>query len=147
MIVAKPHEIVPSKGVPPIVFGMAPQIVEGLLGPAERSRTNADGEREEHRASLLVRYDSESETVVEFSFGPDSDVVLDGVAILQSPDPAEELLRRSTRVVECLGFLVFLDLGVALSGYHDGDSDQRALTVFVPGRWDSLAKHFAEYTK
>ena len=35
-----------------------------------------------------------------------------------------------------LGFLVFLELGISLTGFHDDDEDQKAFTAFERGSWD-----------
>ena len=34
------------------------------------------------------------------------------------------------------GFIVLLNLGITLTGFHDDDIYQRAVTVFARGRWD-----------
>lgn len=144
---ATEFEISPLGGVGPILFGMAPSQVEEILGPAAACSKNADGEREERRDEVTVRYDADSETVVEVAFGPESIVTIEGVPIMQARDPVGEIVGRSKEVVECLGFIVSLDLGVTLTGYHDDDAEQRALTVFAHGRWDSMSEHFAEFVR
>lgn len=140
-------EISPLRGVGPILFGMVPSEIEEILGPATARTKNADGELEERRDEMTVRYDADSETVAEVAFGPESIVTIEGVAIMQARDPVGEIVGRSENVVECLGFLVSLDLGVTLTGYYDNDVEQRALTVFAPGRWDSMSEHFVKFTR
>ncbi|EIJ45150.1 hypothetical protein GWL_45900 [Herbaspirillum sp. GW103] len=39
---------------------------------------------------------------------------------------------------ESVGFIVLLNLGITLTGFHDDDIYQRAVTVFTRGRWDDL---------
>ena len=140
-------EIAPLVGVGPIAFGMTPEEVEQVLGPPALSTTNGEGEREERRDELTVRYGVDSGGVVEVAFGPESRVSIEGIAILQARDPVDEVVSRSKDVVECLGFLVSLDLGLTLTGYHDNDLEQRALTVFAPGRWDALSEHFVKFAR
>jgi hypothetical protein len=135
------------RGVGPVRFGMTADQVAAALGPAEVSTRNAEGEIEERRGEVIVRYDPDSEMVVEVAFGPGTLVTIDTIPIMQSDDPVGVLLARSENVVECLGFLVFLDLGVTLTGYHDDDPAQRALTVFGAGRWEPLSEHFTEFAR
>ena len=40
--------------------------------------------------------------------------------------------------MEYVGFIVFLGLGLTLTGFHDGNDSQRAVTAFARGRWDHL---------
>ncbi|MFD1747407.1 hypothetical protein ACFSE1_18210 [Rhizobium helianthi] len=56
----------------------------------------------------------------------------DGLSNLQY---AYELSKRSN-TFEVVGFIVFLELGVAFSGFHDGDADQKAIVCFTKHRWD-----------
>ena len=35
-----------------------------------------------------------------------------------------------------LGFVIFYDLGLTLTGFHDGDVDQRGATLFIKGAHD-----------
>jgi hypothetical protein len=37
-----------------------------------------------------------------------------------------------------LGFIVLLNLGITLTGFHDEATDERAVTVFTRDRWDSI---------
>jgi hypothetical protein len=137
--------IKPLLSVGPVRFGLEPSEVEGLLGPAVSATKNRDGEREERRDGITVRYGAESGKVAEVAFGPEVVVTIDGLSILEADDPVRELAARSRDVVECLGFIVFLDLGLTLTGYHDDAPEQRALTAFAPGHWDSMRSHFVRF--
>jgi hypothetical protein len=53
---------------------------------------------------------------------------LDVVRILLAPDK---------QPYELPGFVVLLNLGITLTGFHDQATDERAVTVFTKGRWDS----------
>jgi hypothetical protein len=47
---------------------------------------------------------------------------------------------------EMVGLLVFLKLGIALTGFHDGRESDLAVTVFEPGRWDEHLSKMKPYT-
>jgi hypothetical protein len=46
---------------------------------------------------------------------------------------------------EWVGFIIFLEIGIALTGYHDGDTAQRAMTIFPQGRWDAYRDQFSPF--
>lgn len=45
-------------------------------------------------------------------------------------------ISNNSNTFEVVGFIVFLDLGLAFSGFHDGDEDQKAIVCFARHRWD-----------
>ncbi len=57
-------------------------------------------------------------------FGEESHLVL---AKIMTADP---------NPMHYLGFIVFLKVGITLTGFHDEDISQRALTLFERGAWD-----------
>ncbi|WP_434339500.1 hypothetical protein [Motilimonas cestriensis] len=60
----------PYKGVGSILFDMKPAEVELAVGKPSSTSTSGRGEFEEHRGDITVRSDSETNGVVEISFGP-----------------------------------------------------------------------------
>ncbi|MGI0120190.1 hypothetical protein [Zooshikella sp. RANM57] len=137
--------LIPYVGVGPISFGMAPKEVEAVLGRPDSISTSGRNELEEHRGEITIRYDSETNGVVEISFGPESGLMLDGVYLYSSSDLTKYLLSKDPHPVECFGFLLYLNLGIAATGFHDGDEDQKAISVFQKGRWDSMKDNFTPF--
>jgi len=84
----------------------------------------------------------ENDMVVEVGFRPRTvHLKFRGTDVWTSDeqkDPLWQLLRQDPQPVEFRGFLVFKALGVTVTGYHDDDESQRAITCFVRGRWDEL---------
>jgi len=136
-------EIKPLIGVGAAEFGMNPIEIESILGPPRSATITARGELEEAREDIIVRYTDKG--VVEFAFFPEADLLLGNISIFNATDPVSVLLGYDPFPKECFGFLVFLKIGLTITGYHDGDSSQRAITSFTSGRWDSMAEHFAEF--
>ena len=134
---------VPYVGVGPIRFDMKPADVEVVEGKPESTSTSGRGELEEHRGDIIVRYDSETNGVVEISFGSDGGLMLDNQDLYGSSNLTKYLLSKDPSPVECFGFLLFLDIGLAATGFHDDDEDQRAISIFRKGRWDSMKDNFA----
>ncbi|MGU3163880.1 hypothetical protein [Vibrio cholerae] len=137
----------PYVGVGPIRFGMDPSDVGKVLGKPDSISTSGRGETEEHRGDITIRYDSETNCVVEMSFCPDSDLMLDNERLYSSNDLTKYLMSKDPQPVECFGFLLFLNLGIAATGFHDDDADQLAISVFIKGRWDSMKDSFTPFLK
>lgn len=136
----------PYVGVGPIRFGMTPLEVEKALGKPDSTSISGRGETEEVRGEITVRYDSESNDVVEVSFGPDSGLKFQNEYLYSSSDLTKYLTSKDSQPVECFGYLLYLNLGIAATGFHDNDEDQRAISVFKKGRWDSMKDNFTPFT-
>jgi hypothetical protein len=95
---------------------------------------------------VSVRY-SKDGGVVELSLVPTGTLLFHGADLLKEADPIGVLLGTDPDPFEWVGFVVFLAVGVALTGYHDGDHAQRAITAFAPGRWDGYRDHFSPMNK
>ena len=140
-------KIEPYKSLGPIRFGMTPTGVESLLGPCQRLGTNRREEREEHRAEgLVVRYSSEKQTVCEMTVYRPGNAELGGINLFPDPQRAfAELCLLDGSPFECVGIIVFLKLGIALTGFHDAHDEQLAVAVFEEGRWDVMRTRFKPY--
>ena len=128
-----------------MVFGMTKEDVLRVLGPPSSVGSNADGESEHCWPHITVRYGTDSGEVVEIAIPTEQSISIGGAPLLPSVDPVSTLLELDRDPVLCLGFLLFLKLGVAITGLHDDDREQSGLTVFPEGRWDDLAAHFEPY--
>jgi hypothetical protein len=49
------------------------------------------------------------------------------------------LEKDSSGAYQAYGFVVFLPLGVSLTGFHDEDIDEKAMTISVLDEWESVA--------
>jgi hypothetical protein len=52
------------------------------------------------------------------------------------PNPLLTFYQFDPQPIEDVGFVFFNQLGVAVSGFHDGKIDERAITVKRPRTWD-----------
>lgn len=137
----------PFEGAGAINFGMSPSNVAALIGDPDQISTNHLKQRVEFRSFMNVAYatDSGKNLIVNhIGFGRQMQEVLFENANLFRDDP-RDVLRALTLAdrnpMIYLGFVVFLNLGVALTGFHDNDISQKAVSVFERGAWDKrLAK-------
>ncbi|NQE49758.1 hypothetical protein [Herbaspirillum rubrisubalbicans] len=139
----KQFDIQPYSGVGDLRFGMNHVMVEELLGTATTKEEGFSGETTEYRRDngLLTTYGLNKDELVEVGFSRNIlELEFDGSRIFT--DPPKEVLRKLVNLdgnpYESVGFIVLLNLGVTLTGFHDDDIYQRAVTVFARGRWDDL---------
>ncbi len=140
--------IEPNIGALPIRFGMTAKEVAKHLGKPDSEKVNFEGNRNEYRANKKVRigFAAEKEKVRDLSFSPDKNLRLffQDVDLLSDSQRFEALLKGDNEPQESMGFLVFFKIGVAVTGYHDGDKSQRAITVFAKGAFDDI-RNFKPY--
>jgi len=137
----------PYEGASPITFEMTAAAVEALLGPPDVVRLNELGERDELRGKISVRYSSVDNKVVEIAFVPGVAVSLHGCSLFEAQDLVDFLLNLDPYPLEFVGFLIFLRLGITVTGFHDQDEAQKAITVFREGRWDEFRREAQVFKK
>jgi len=137
---------VPFEGPVPFRFEMTPSQVEFLAGAVPRRDLswNLEG-LNDHFSNLRVGYTLDL-SVEEFSVWPDAGVTVTfkGEVILGAAatmDPLAAFWRADPDPREDVGFVIFRSLGVAVSGYHDNDPSQRAISFGARGLWD---EHFTK---
>lgn len=128
-------------GVGDVRFGMSSAQVEHLLGPAVSRRKGFLGEITEYRrdGGLLATYAKDSDALVELGFSENIlELQLDGKKLFATNEPEtfSDLVRADGRPYETVGFIVLLELGITLTGFHNNSKAKKAVTVFVKGRWD-----------
>jgi hypothetical protein len=136
--------IVPGVGALPIRFGMARSEVHTLLGPPERSGKAAGATRDYwFRMSVNIGYNKDG-FVNHIGFAPGKFELSFRDAKLwttsKQPDPNVLFLSLDPAPMDCLGFLVFDQLCLTTTGYHDNDDSQHAITVYPPGTWKVMLR-------
>lgn len=67
---------------------------------------------------------------------------MDGLDLFREHEAFQKLLRKDSCPYEYFGFVILLDLGITLTGFHDEDEFQRSVTAFTHGRWDQSKGKF-----
>lgn len=138
-------QIIPYQSVGPIRFGAPSTELTKALGAPRRIDKNRRGEPDYEYEGFNVRLSDKDQRVVEVGFSPSVDVRLDDVEIFSSPSAFEELIKKDGSPFEYVGFIILLNLGITLTGFHDNDPSQKAVTAFTKGRWDGLRAKFKQY--
>jgi hypothetical protein len=134
----------PYVGVGQLTFGMTPDEVAAVLGPPHDSELIADmGEIREQReqAALQAVYSADNKRLLELGFSPPiAGLEFEGVQLFAVPsdDALRRIIQRDPAPLTDVGFVVFFEFGITMTGFHDGDEAQKAVTVFEKGRWDDI---------
>jgi len=124
-------------------FGASYDEIVAVLGEPRSTEKDGSGE-------MIVRYDGfgatiSSHGVVEVYFLPDADVWLSGIDIFGDPGAFQSVCALDGDPKETVGVIVLLKLGITMTGFHDGDASQLAITAFEKGRMDELRGQMQDY--
>ena len=134
-------EVYPYVGCGPLRFGMTPDEVAKAIGPPEQVLLNHLKDRVETRAFLNLGFSSRSfPTLNHIGFGRQM-VGLSYERMRLFTEKEENVLKflvgKDNEPYLYMGFLVFLKIGISLTGFHDKDISQKAAVVFPKGVWDN----------
>jgi hypothetical protein len=142
----------PYVGVGAAKLGMTQGQVAAILGPPDDADVDSETDeiREERKAAALQAVFSADEgQLVELGFSPPiAELELDGVRLFSvPPDQAlRHVIQRDPDPRIIHGFIVFLSLGITMTGFHNNDEAQKAVTIFAKGRWDSVKPKLKPFT-
>jgi hypothetical protein len=138
-------EIIPFVGVGELRFGMTPTEIADILGvPLSKDvGRNYYEERVEYRscADVVVSYDKNSNTAAEFGFGQtirELSYMKQKIFLMPELDALRLLIDRDSNPYESVGFVIFPNLGISMTGFHDNDPDEKAVSVSEKGRLDRI---------
>ncbi|HYF52352.1 MAG TPA: hypothetical protein VEJ63_23295 [Planctomycetota bacterium] len=128
-----------------IKFGVSQTEVELVAGLPNEITNNRRGEKELHYSpGFTVRLDGKH-GVVEIAFRFGSKPVIRGVDVFNDGSAFQKLVTIDGDPYSCFGFIVLLNVGIALTGFHDDDTSQKAVTAFCRGRWDVMKSQLRKY--
>ena len=145
-------EITPYVSVGPLRWDMQQGDVDAQLGIASRTARNRMGHATQYRDELSQTciFDKSSKNLIEVSFSEKRGLVfvgeLDQIAA-SNKDVIDTLLRMDRNVKIGFASIVFLDLGIALSGYQPNDEEIKAVSIFTRGRWDNISQNMTPYAR
>ncbi|WP_305812890.1 hypothetical protein [Photobacterium leiognathi] len=128
------------KSFGPVKFGMSETEVVNQLGKPVSIRTNNENELEYYYDELIVRYDANSKHVREGTLLPQilGRFQVNDLTLNWKDDLFATLCQRDGDPYEFYGYIVLFKLGITLTGFHDGDDSQKAISAFRSGDWDQL---------
>jgi hypothetical protein len=101
-----------------------------LYGEPKVIRKNREGATEFHYNEIILRFDTKDDTFRECTLLPYANATLNEIEVTWDHDFLNELCKADGAPRESFGFIVFGKLGIAVTGIHDNDESQLAITVF-----------------
>lgn len=134
--------IKPYESVDTLKFGVSTKedcVTE--YGAPNKVRMSRDNEEECHYDDLIVRFDKSTQKLRECTLLPVKSAVVAAAAGEIPVTWNRDFLLRACQLdgnpVVAYGFVILPTVGIALTGLHDGDSSQVAVTVFCRGDFDA----------
>ena len=121
-------------------------VIAKLGSPVRRSE-NRERELELHFTGFILRFDSKTGGLRECTLLPPSEGTINGLAVSWTTDFLDWMLTIDRDMVEVLGFVVSLKLGIAVTGFHDGESSQLAIHAFRKGDWDMFQERMKPFER
>lgn len=131
--------IVPYESVGPLRFDESNQddCIQ-RFGEPDAVRKSRTGKTEMCYERFIVRFDSSKHVMIEVTLLPFCEGTIRGVEITWDHCFLSTLCKMDSSALNIFGFIVFLELGVAVSGIHDNDHAQLAISAFRRGDFDGL---------
>lgn len=140
-------ELRPYEGAGPIEFGMTRSQVEARIGPPTSVTTTRGGDVEEYRAGLKLYFSKSEEHLREIVLMKPSSALYRGVDLIQTEDPTTYLAGDDPEPFEYAGTVLFLKVGIAVTGFAEENDPDSAVGMFERGRWDDLREHLRPWLR
>jgi hypothetical protein len=109
-----------------------------LLGPPRQRRINREGIEEFQYDQYIVRFDPLNRTVRECTLLPHMDAIINGIKVTWDNSFLHRACELDGLPRDVYGLIVLPSLGIAVTGIHDNDDTQLAITAFSKGDFDDL---------
>lgn len=135
----------PYIGALPVRFGMSPVEVAAVIGPPSAVLPGVFGTTAEARPKLMIGYDRANNCVYEVNCHVGTTLMFQGHDLLAHVDPIAFLRLFDPNPVLFVGVVLFLKLGIQVSGFHDCDESQKAISMFIKNIYADYAEDFAPF--
>jgi hypothetical protein len=116
-----------------------------LLGEPLNKRTNRKGAEEYEYQQFIVRFNTATPTVRECTLLPYTNASIDEITVTWDKTFLRQACEKDSSPRDVYGFIVFNRLGIAVTGIHDDDESQLAITAFSKGEFDDLLLKSSPY--
>jgi hypothetical protein len=137
-------------GALPLKFGMVADDIRAILGvDCVESKGFLGGLSLSYYrpgCDVTVGFDKDSGFATHFGLGRRSTVHFQGLDVFGDPTAWQSIVRMSSDCHEWVGFIICSDLGIQLSGFHDGDDSQLAISIFPRGDYERHRPKFKPFS-
>lgn len=124
----------PYEGISNITFGQTREDVERMLGQPSKVKQTYTGKTRLEYSTSMPAFVFADRMLIEINLLPDISEPFEymGMNLFATAEDAVlgGLMRYDPDIRESNGFLIFFGLGLALTGFHDGMREQKAITIF-----------------
>ena len=138
-------KIITYQQVNSVSFGSEEVEVIAEFGEPNLRRLNNEKEIELHYPKYIARLSSDSKLFREFTLLPACQASVNDIQVVWKPAFLTTIQKVDTNLVEVLGFILSLKLGLAFSGFQDDDLSQMAVHAFRQGDWDIFLKRMKPF--
>lgn len=107
-----------------------------IFGEPVRQCFNREKEKEFYYRNFILRFDSKTGGFREFTLLPELVGTINEVPIDWDGGFLDWLGSKDSDLKEVLGFVLSLNLGIAVAGFEDGERTQLSIHAFRIGDWD-----------
>lgn len=136
----------PFVGPMPLRFGMIPVEVAAFVGAPDRFFSDPFGNRSESRSGFSLGYDADSGQLIEAVFSK-CELFYQGENLFLISDVIDFLRKYDDSPQFAVGVIFFLRIGLSLTGFQDGDEDQKSISVTRRGHWDEFLEELIPFKK
>lgn len=130
-----------------LIFGSSEVDAIAVFGEPVSRKTNRESERELHFSDFILRFDAISGGLREVTLLPFCEGMINGDAVFWDDRFLQWLALHDKNLIEVLGFVLSLKVGVAISGFHDDDEAEKAIHMFRYGDWDIFQKNMRPFNQ
>lgn len=128
-----------ANGIDPLLLGMSREQLDSIMGEEPKvSHSRIAGEEALQFENANARVVMREGRIVEIALSPPATVLFENKPLFQDPSVWRTVAAKDGDAQECLGFIVLQRSGLTLTGFHDSDPAQLAVTAFEQGRWDAM---------
>lgn len=138
--------VVPYQSFGPLGFGKSSKSdCVAALGEPRKASKDREGVEEFHYSGFIIRFDPTTSTVREVTLLPRTAASIDDIHLTWDHDFLRRACDRDGSPRDVHGFIVLENLGIAVTGIHDNDESQLAITAFSRGGFDDLLVNSIPY--
>lgn len=128
-----------------VCFGSSEADVIAVFGAPVSCQRNREQERELHFAEFIFRFEASSGALREFTLLQPSVGAINEHAIAWDDSFLRRIMAADRNLMDVLGFVVSLKLGIAISGFHENAKSRRAIHAFRYGDWDMFQNRMSPF--
>jgi hypothetical protein len=135
------------KDISGVIFGSSEADVIAFFGEPSRRSVNREKEKELNYTDFILRFDADSGQLRECTLLPGCEGMINDYIVSWNDDFLKWLILEDSCLMEVLGYVVSLKLGVAATGFQDGDESQKAIHAFRKNDWDMFRKRMRPFVQ